>query len=178
MTRPIAVVVVSLSLLIAGCGSGSREDSAPKGKSAMTLGGNPMAPAARTSKKNANPAVAALPSTQPARPLPDDIDLNTSDVELAAHALIAAREDVSIDSAGGATVEQRQQFLYQSWYPLMLARQAELQAIVDARGRMSALQVAEARRQHGHDVKLADTEAEYARKIEAEKRKTVPILDK
>lgn len=124
-------------------------------------------------------AAAPAPTVTPHAPVPElpaVVDRATTSEQLAAHALVVAREEVAADAANGYSVLERQAHLVATWTPAMTARQAELAAIAQTREDRSQKQVAEAERLAAYDARLSQLEAEYERKAAAEQAKTAPIL--
>jgi hypothetical protein len=173
----ILVVGFGIALLVGGCTQSSR--SADGGQRRAPGGGAIPVRAASVSKhENSSGRTGAAPqlSAQPEAPqLPDDVGLDTSEVELGAAALIAAQRELDSGVLGSLAVADRHAFIFDAWYPQMIERQARLQKIADARARAAGREADSARRRNQQEARLAETEERYQARIAEERRKTVPI---
>jgi hypothetical protein len=177
MTRNALIVGLATVLVaLAGCDGGRAEkDTTPQAPGSTVPTASTPAAQTKAGKKGA-PAPVVASTQPPAPPLPADVDLGTTDEELGAQALITAQEEVTAGNAGGVTIADRHRFIFEAWRPQMQDKQGLLRAIVAERKAEQKRQVSEAVRMAQHDKKLAKTDAELSEQVEAEKRKTVPIL--
>ena len=178
------VVPALAGLALVGCDMVSSRSEQEK-KAPHPGGAVPVAKADVQMTKPTKPGEVARPiaptvdGTQPeVPPLPDDVGLGTTDVQLGAQALIEAQAEKDAGALGDLAVADRHRTIYLVWLPQMLDRQAFLQQLKDERRAEHERQVADASRTAKHKAELAATEARLARKVEAEKRKTAPILTK
>jgi hypothetical protein len=108
--------------------------------------------------------------------LPAFIALSTTVDQLAAHALVVAREEVLSGSASGWGILDRQAFLQKEWLPQMQARQAALMAITSEREQRASAEAQAAARASGIEQKIQAVETDFAKQADAERAKTAPIL--
>jgi hypothetical protein len=162
-----ALVIGSIVLVAAGCGSG-RSDSARRGQGGAAI---PKGWETRSAAGELLADASAIPG------LPAFVDLETTELELGAHALIAAREDVARGNLNDADVAKRHLQIYSAWLPLMKEKQAYLQQIIEDRKPPFERQVQAARLQAEHEREMAKVNAEYDRKITQERLKTVAIAE-
>lgn len=139
----------------------------------------PVAEPSKSTRSRRDAALASAPAVEPHAPVPELpalVNPTTTPEQLAAHALVVAREEVAAGAANGYSVLDRQAHLLATWVPAMQARQAELAAIAQARETRSQKQVSEAERLSTNEARLRKMEAEYGHKAAAEQAKTAPIL--
>ncbi|HYE04511.1 MAG TPA: hypothetical protein VEL07_03220 [Planctomycetota bacterium] len=179
MTR-IAIAVSCAAFLLAGCDLSS---SSRKEKDAAPVHSGGAVPTIQPTEKKkvkkgevASAAPAVDPSQPPVPPLPADVDLGTTNVELGAHALMVAQEEHAQGILGGKSISDRHLYLYLAWLPQMTERQAMLQKIVDERGVAHQADVAEATRVARNEATMDETEERLSKAVAAERRKTVPVL--
>lgn len=103
------------------------------------------------------------------------VDRSTTPDQLAAHALVVAREEVAANATNGYGVLDRQAQLIAAWTPLLTEYHANLAAVRAERDQRSAYRVREAERLAANDARLRAMEAEYDRKATIERAKTAPI---
>lgn len=149
-------------LLAAGCGS-KRSDEQQAGGAAIPKNWERTKHGVQTDLLSDASAVPGLPAF---------VDLNTSETELGAHALVVAREDVDRGLIPDAKVYERHAQIYAAWRPLMKEKQAYLQKIQDDRKPVQERQLKEARQQAEHERAMAAVDADYDRRIRAEQLKT------
>jgi hypothetical protein len=162
-----ALVIGAIVLVAVGCGSG-RSGSAHRGQGGAAI---PKGWEARSSAGELLADASAIPG------LPEFVDLETSELELGAHALIAAREDVARGNLIDADVAKRHLQIYSAWLPLMNEKQAYLRQIIEERKPAFERQVREARLQAEHERDMARVNAEYDQKITQEQLKTVAVAE-
>jgi hypothetical protein len=177
---PRYAVPVLAVLALAGCGGGARTGTAaaapapipqPAPTAPVAKAEPAPAPVRKHKKGEAEPAV-----VQPDGPaLPADFGSGTTRDQLAAHALIVAREEVAAGLAGTASVLQRRDFLVALWTPQLQARQQVEGAIRAARERDGQREAGEAGRLAGREAELRAMEADYDHRLEVERRRTAPI---
>jgi hypothetical protein len=173
---PRHAVPILAVLALAGCGGGARSEAAHPATAVQAVPAprakvEPAPAAPRKRKGDAAPAIAKADG--PA--LPADFGSDTTVEQLAAHALIVAREEVAADQAGGAGVMQRRDALVALWTPQLQQRQRAEAAIRAERDRTADQQAAEAGRLAEQEAKLREVEADYGHRLETESRRTAPI---
>lgn len=139
----------------------------------------PVVESPKPTRSRRDAPVATAPIVTPHAPVPElpaVVDRTTTSEQLAAHALMVAREEVAAGTTNGYSVLDRQAHLLAVWTPAMQAHQAELASIAQAREARSQKQVDHAERLAANDARLRTMEAEYERKAAAERAKTAPIL--
>ncbi len=186
MTRiaiTIAIAVSCVAFLLVGCDLSSSSSRKEQAQPVHSGGAVPTVatPKAKLKKGEPDPRTitpAADPSQPAVGPLPADIGLATTDVELGAHALMLAQEEHAQGILGGKTVSDRHFYIYQTWMPQMIERQQMLQQIVDQRATDHQAKVVEVGRIAKHEATMDQTDARLSAEVAAERRKTVPILTK
>lgn len=167
-------------LACAGCGGGTRSADRPAAQPAAapvaaTVAAEPApapAPVKKKGNKKGEPVAIAQP---PAPELPADFGLDTTPDQLAAHALITAREQVEAGLAGQASLFQRRDFLVAAWTPALQERQQRQAAIRAERDRVARLDADHASRLAQREEELRTVEADYAHRLELERLRTAPI---
>lgn len=174
-----SAVLVLIVLIGAGCGGAQRKSATPVlAKSSIPPSTSaPVMKPAKKSKKGSKeePAVAPMVVRPSGPDLPAGLGRDTTPEQLAAHALIVAREEVDSGTAGAASVLARRDFLIALWTPQLAQRQAVETAIQAERAQSAQRQIEQAARLNEQETKLQAVERDYAQRLARERLRTAAI---
>lgn len=184
--RSTALVLTICCLMVAACGKAAPRADRPAEPASTAPAGDAQpaaAPApvpveprpARARRGDPTPTTPVAAPVAPTPVLPAVVDRSTTPDQLAAHALVVAREEVAANATNGYGVLDRQAQLIAAWTPLLTEYHANLAAVRAERDQRSAYRVREAERLAANDARLRAMEAEYDRKATIERAKTAPI---